>query len=194
VWGADFYGTDRVVDVYVGQVRLQLAAVDLGALARRVVEQLRPQSTASCLKVEVEPGVGPLVARADPDRVAQILLNLVGNAVRYTPEGGCIIVRLAGVEDQVRAEVIDTGAGIAAEELALIFERFYRVDRSRSRTSGGSGIGLTIARHLAWAMGGTLAAASAGPGRGSTFTLTLPRAAAPEAAPRLRPTGGDPPA
>jgi histidine kinase len=69
--------------------------------------------------------------------------------------------------------------GIAADELALIFERFYRVDRSRARASGGSGIGLTIARHLAWAMGGTLTAASTGPGRGSTFTLTLPRTGLP---------------
>ncbi|NTU86383.1 MAG: HAMP domain-containing protein, partial [Chloroflexales bacterium] len=161
--------------VEAGQVRLRLAEVDLGAVARRVVEQLRPQSTASSLEVVTSADVGPLVVRADPDRVAQILLNLVGNALRYTPEGGCITVRLGADQGQVWAAVEDTGVGIAADELALIFERFYRIDRSRARASGGSGIGLTIARHLAWAMGGTLTAASAGPGRGSTFTLTLPR-------------------
>jgi histidine kinase len=165
--------------VEAGQVRLQLADVDLEAVARRVVAQLRPQTTASCLEVVFEPGGGPLVARADPDRVAQILLNLVGNAVRYTPEGGCITVRLAGGERHVRAEVVDTGVGIAADDLPLLFERFYRVDRSRARASGGSGIGLTIARHLAWAMGGDLTAASVGQGQGSTFTLTLPRATHP---------------
>jgi signal transduction histidine kinase len=165
--------------VEAGQVRLQLADVDLAAVARRVVEQLRPQSTANCLEVVAASDGRPLVVRGDPDRLAQILLNLIGNALRYTPEGGCITVRLAGGEEQVRAEVVDTGVGIAADDLPLIFERFYRVDRSRSRASGGSGIGLTIARHLAWAMGGDLTAASAGPGRGSTFTLTLPRAGAP---------------
>lgn len=162
--------------VEAGQVSLRLADVDLEAVARRVVGQLRPQATTSCLEVEVAPGSAPLLVRADPDRVAQILLNLVGNAVRYTPEGGCITVRLEAAQDAARAAVIDTGVGIAPADLPLIFERFYRVDRSRARSSGGSGIGLTIARHLAWAMGGELDAASDGPGRGSTFTLTLPRA------------------
>lgn len=165
--------------VEAGQVRLSLRDVDLAAVARRVVAQLRPQTTTSRLELEIATSAGLLVAQADPDRVAQILLNLVGNAVRYTPEGGCITVRLGADQGQVWAVVEDTGVGIAANELPLIFERFYRVDRSRARASGGSGIGLTIARHLAWAMGGDLTAASAGPGRGSTFILTLPRAEAP---------------
>jgi histidine kinase len=78
--------------------------------------------------------------------------------------------------DNVQVIVEDTGIGISAEHLPFIFERFYRADPSRARTSGGSGIGLTIARHLAWAMGGDISAASAGIGKGSTFTLTLPRA------------------
>jgi histidine kinase len=99
--------------------------------------------------------------------------------VRYTPEGGCVTVRLGGDEGQVWAAVVDTGVGIAADDLPLVFERFYRVDRSRARASGGNGIGLTIARHLAWAMGSDLSAASDGPGKGSSFTLTLPRAGAP---------------
>jgi histidine kinase len=165
-------------NVEAGQVRLHLADVDLDAVAQRVVSQLSPQATTACLEVEAVAGAAPLVAWADPDRVAQILLNLVGNAVRYTPEGGCITVRLGADEEHVWAAVVDTGVGIAAEELPLIFERFYRVDRSRARASGGSGIGLTIARHLAWAMGGDLSAASPGPGKGSTFTLTLPRSGA----------------
>lgn len=165
--------------VEAGQVGLHLAEVDLVTVAQRVVGRLRSQTTTSCLEVAVTAGAGPLIARADPDRVAQILLNLVGNALRYTPEGGCITIQLGAHQDQVRVDVIDTGVGIAAADLPLIFERFYRVDRSRSRTSGGSGIGLTIARHLAWAMGGDLTATSAGPGQGSTFTLILPRADTP---------------
>ncbi|MGQ9773514.1 sensor histidine kinase, partial [Chloroflexus sp.] len=92
-----------------------------------------------------------------------------------TPEGGCITVRSELNNDNVQVIVEDTGIGITAEHLPFIFERFYRADPSRARTSGGSGIGLTIARHLAWAMGGDISAASAGIGKGSTFTLTLPR-------------------
>jgi histidine kinase len=160
--------------VEAGQVSLQLTEVDLTTIAQRTIAQLRPQTTASCLEVAVTSAATPLIVRADPDRLAQILLNLVGNAVRYTPEGGCITVRLSAEDRQARVEVIDTGIGISAEDLPLLFERFYRVDRSRARVSGGSGIGLTIARHLTWAMGGELSAASAGPGQGSTFTLTLP--------------------
>lgn len=162
--------------VEAGQVHLHLADVDLTAVAQRVVAQLAPQTAASGLGLAVSAGAEPILARADPDRVAQILLNLVGNAVRYTPEGGSITVRIGAQPGRAVVEVVDSGVGIAAEDVRLIFERFYRVDRSRARASGGSGIGLTIARHLAWAMGGDLTAASAGPGQGSTFTLTLPRA------------------
>lgn len=160
--------------VEAGQVSLRLAGVDLVDIARRVVNQVRPQTITNCLELTVLPETPSLIVRADPDRLAQILLNLVGNAIRYTPEGGCITVRLGVEGAMARVEVIDTGIGIPPEELPYIFERFYRVDRSRSRASGGSGIGLTIARHLAWAMGGELTAESAGPGKGSTFTLTLP--------------------
>ncbi|MFV9503820.1 MAG: sensor histidine kinase [Oscillochloridaceae bacterium umkhey_bin13] len=160
--------------VEAGQVNLHLTDVDLATVARRVVTQLQPQSTVSCLELRITPPERPLMVRADPDRLAQILLNLVGNAVRYTPEGGCVTVRLAAAHGHAIVAVEDTGVGIAAEELPLLFERFYRVDRSRSRASGGSGIGLTIARHLAWAMGGEITASSPGPGLGSTFTLSMP--------------------
>jgi histidine kinase len=104
-------------------------------------------------------------------------VNLVGNAIRYTPDGGRIIVRVGPDNGLARVEVQDNGIGLPAEAIPYLFERFYRVDRSRSRSnSGGSGIGLTIARHLAWAMGGDLTAASPGLGQGSTFTFTLPLA------------------
>ncbi len=138
--------------------------------------QIQPQVLDSCLQVQFAPDQQPILVHADADRVAQILLNLLGNAVRYTPEGGCITVRSELNNDNVQVIVEDTGIGISAEHLPFIFERFYRADPSRARTSGGSGIGLTIARHLAWAMGGDISAASAGIGKGSTFTLTLPRA------------------
>jgi histidine kinase len=111
---------------------------------------------------------------ADPDRIAQVIINLLANALRYTPAGGQVAVTLAPFEDHVRITVRDTGVGMASEHLALIFERFYRVDKSRARASGGTGIGLTIARHLVYANGGEIWAESEGLGMGTAFHLTLP--------------------
>lgn len=116
----------------------------------------------------------PLVM-ADPTRAMQILTNLLVNALRYTPAPGRVEVVLSTEERMVAFRVSDTGAGLAPDQLAHIFERFYRVDKSRSRAFGGSGIGLTIARSLAQAMGGEIRVASAGLDQGSSFTLTLPQ-------------------
>ena len=162
--------------VEAGQISLHFTTFDINDVIHRVVAQIQPQVLDGCLQMQFASHEHPLLVHADPDRVAQILLNLLGNAVRYTPEGGCITIRSVHTNDEVQVIVEDTGIGIAAEHLPFIFERFYRADPSRARTSGGSGIGLTIARHLAWAMGGDIRAASAGPGKGSTFTLSLPRA------------------
>jgi len=113
---------------------------------------------------------------ADPTRAVQILTNLLVNALRYTPAPGRVEVIVSREENMVAFRVSDTGVGLTKEQLAHIFERFYRVDKSRSRAFGSSGIGLTIARSLAHAMGGEIRAESAGLGRGSSFTLTLPLA------------------
>jgi len=121
--------------------------------------------------------VGPgLRVMADPGRLSQILDNFVSNAIRYSPDGGSITVGARGHDGAVTFLVTDEGAGLTAEQAEQVFERFYRVDPSRSRALGGSGIGLAITRALAEAMGGSVAAASAGPGRGSTFSVTLPAA------------------
>lgn len=118
----------------------------------------------------------PVAVRADPDRLREIIDNLLGNALRHTPAGGTVTVTTAGRPREVDVTVADTGEGIAAEHLNHLFDRFYRVDPARGRHGGGSGIGLTIARALAQAHGGSLHAASDGVGRGAVFTLTLPRA------------------
>ncbi len=112
---------------------------------------------------------------ADPTRAVQILTNLLVNALRYTPAPGRVDVAVSCEEGMVTFRVSDTGVGLSPEQLAHIFERFYRVDKSRSRAFGGSGIGLTIAQSLAQAMGGEIRAESTGLGQGSSFTLTLPQ-------------------
>jgi histidine kinase len=160
--------------VETGQVALNIEDFDVVPVVQRVVTQLRPQLIEQVLEVEIADAAPELWVRADPDRTAQIVVNLLGNAIRYTPENGRIVVRLRRELNQAVILVEDTGIGIPASALPYIFERFYRVDPSRSRTSGGSGIGLTIARHLAWAMGGEISATSPGPGQGSTFRLFLP--------------------
>lgn len=162
--------------VEAGQIALRPEKFELQPVVQRVVAQLKPQAQAQCLALVVEPAPPSLQVYADVDRVAQILINLVGNAIHYTPEGGQVTVQIQAKSYLAEVMVRDTGLGIPGEALPYVFERFYRVDPSRSRRSGGSGIGLTISRHLAWAMGGELTAASAGPGQGSTFTLSLPLA------------------
>lgn len=160
--------------VEAGQVELQLTYFDLIPLIQRVVDQLRPQISAQNLTLDMADQPASLKVYADTDRTAQILINLIGNAIQYTPEGGSITVCVRRTDHEVQVSVQDTGIGIPAEALPYLFERFYRVDRSRSRSSGGSGIGLTITRHLVWAMGGDLYVASEGPDQGSTFRFTLP--------------------
>ena len=126
-----------------------------------------------CLDVELSPDLPRVLA--DEDRAIQILTNLTGNALQYTPEEGRVTVSAKCVNDEVQISVRDTGIGIPSEHLSHIFDRFYRVDKSRSRLSGGgSGIGLTIVCALVEAHSGRIWAESAGEGAGSTFTLTLP--------------------
>jgi len=129
------------------------------------------------LAAQVAPGLGPV--SADRDRLAQILINLVDNAIKYTPAGGRVTVSARRIEDgRVEVAVADTGVGIPPADLPRITERFYRVDKARSRELGGTGLGLAIVKHLVLAHGGALAIEST-PGRGTTVRVTLPAAAPP---------------
>ena len=111
---------------------------------------------------------------ADPQRLAQVLGNLIENALRHTPPGGRVDVSARANHDELTVRVADTGEGIPAEHLPHLFERFYRVDASRNRDHGGAGIGLAIAKALVEAHGGHVTATSDGPGRGTAFTISLP--------------------
>ena len=110
----------------------------------------------------------------DEDRLLQVLSNITGNALSYTPQGGTVTLSARRASSEIHISVQDTGVGISAEHLPRIFDRFYRIDKSRSRQGGGSGIGLTIARALVEAHAGRIWAESPGEGMGSTFTVALP--------------------
>jgi len=156
------------------QLPLRIDTVDVAQVAREVGERLGPQATSRGISLQLP--AGPALARADRDRVAQILANFLSNALRHAPDGTRITVSVERTKGWVRASVADEGPGLAADQLEAVFERFYRVDASRSRAAGGSGIGLAIVRALAGAMEGSTWAESDGPGRGATFHVELPAA------------------
>lgn len=163
-----------------GRVEVHAAPVDLAALARNVVAMLGTQARGLELRLV---GVdGRVDVSTDGAKVRQILTNLVGNALRYT-ERGSVEVEVTAEAGSVAIRVRDTGPGIAAESLDEIFEPFVQLDPSRTREKGGAGLGLAICRRLARLLGGDIAVRSE-PGRGSTFTLHLPRLASRERAPR----------
>jgi signal transduction histidine kinase len=155
------------------QLPLDLTEMSLLPLARRVVSAFQPQALAEGLRLEGQwPASLPNVC-ADAQRIEQVLGNLLSNAIRYTPAGGAVTVRLWTEAGQVLCAVSDTGPGISPTDLPHVFDRFYRVDKARSRAEGGSGLGLSIAHRLAQAHEGALTAQSV-LGQGSTFTLRLP--------------------
>jgi two-component system sensor histidine kinase BaeS len=149
---------------------LHPTVVDLGALIGEVAAQTRLLATGQEIEVDVE---RPVTVMADPDRLKQVLLNLTANAIRFTPAGGQIVLRLRASGARAMMQVADTGSGIAPELLPRVMDRFVRGDASRARATGGSGLGLAIASAIVQAHGGTIEIASA-VGKGTTVTIGLP--------------------
>jgi histidine kinase len=155
--------------------KLDLHALDISSLMQTVTKRLTHQAALKHISIQVELAASLLPILADEDRTIQVLTNLISNALQYTPENGKILISAKRFNQEVEFSVHDTGIGIPGEHLAHIFDRFYRVDKSRSRQAGGgSGIGLTIARALVEAQGGRIWVESTGEGKGSTFRFTLP--------------------
>lgn len=154
-----------------GASRLTIERLDLVPLVKRAVSQQQPLAQAKGIALQCNTPLPPLLVAADEDALIQILVNLLGNAVRYTLAGGTVVVTISAEDNCAVVQIEDSGIGISAEALPHIFKRFYRADPAR--TPDGTGVGLTIARELAWAMNGNLTAASAGAGKGSCLTLTL---------------------
>jgi two-component system phosphate regulon sensor histidine kinase PhoR len=166
--------------------------IDLRDAAERSIRAFRPVAEAKSLVLGADfPGV-PVHAFADTDAMRQIVDNLLDNAIKYTPPGGRVSVRVRPDGDHGVIAVEDTGVGIGPKYHARIFERFYRVDKARSRELGGTGLGLAIVKHLVLAQGGTVSVES-DLGKGSVFRVRMP-SLAPGAAPRPAPApdGGAP--
>jgi signal transduction histidine kinase len=154
--------------------KFQFASYRLEGLLGDCVDTLRPVAAKKRVEMEVEVEDGGLEVFCDAESVHQMMSNLLDNAIKYTPEGGRIRVGTRVVDDgRVEVSVSDTGLGIPQEDLGRLFERFYRVDKARSREMGGTGLGLAIVKHLARAQGGDVRVESE-VGEGSTFTFTLP--------------------
>lgn len=156
------------------QLPLDLEEIDLAEVIAGAVDAFRPSADTKgvTLRRELPAGLPPI--GVDKARITQVLQNLLANALRHTPAGGTITVQAEVAEDTIRLAVSDTGEGIPSEHLPHVFDRFYRTDAGRSRDRGGAGLGLAISRAVVEAHGGQISVASAGPGAGTTFTVSLP--------------------
>jgi PAS domain S-box-containing protein len=192
----DLLDTTRITS---GNLALEKVRVDLGALVAETVESLRPMAAAKRLALALELSGARLEALGDAARLGQVVRNVVHNAIKYTPEGGRVSVRLAERGGHAEVTVEDTGRGIEPERLPRVFDRFVQLEPSTTRRHGGLGLGLAIVKHLLELHGGAVRAESGGLDRGARFTITLPlapagadevRAPAPPAARRAEDLAG----
>ena len=161
--------------VDAGFVEYEMRPVRVAALMEEVEPLMLPQLTDRSLAFSCDAGPAGLAVHADPEKVRQILVNLLANAVKFTPVGGRVWMSAGAVADVVEVRVHDTGIGIPPDRVAAVFEPFVQVHRTLAKPIEGTGLGLAISRDLARGMGGDLRAESV-PAHGSTFVLTLARA------------------
>jgi signal transduction histidine kinase len=167
----DILDVSRII---TGKLRLDVQPVELAPVVEAAIHSVRPAADAKEIRLEaiLDPRAGPI--SGDPSRLQQIVWNLVSNAVKFTPKGGRVQVRLERVNSHVEIIVSDTGEGISKEFLPHVFDRFRQADATSTRRHGGLGLGLAIVRHLAEMHGGTVEAESDGEGCGATFIVKLP--------------------
>jgi PAS domain S-box-containing protein len=172
----DLLDLSRIV---TGNMRLDVRSVNIHATVGAALDAVRPAAEAKGIRLQtiLDPHAGPIMGA--PDRLQQVMWNLLMNAVKFTPRGGRVQVHLARRNSHVEIRVSDTGQGISADLLPYIFDRFRQGDSSSTRAHGGLGIGLALVRHLVELHGGTVTADSAGEGRGASFTVRLPVAIMP---------------
>ncbi|MDB4961112.1 MAG: two-component hybrid sensor and regulator [Myxococcales bacterium] len=183
----DLLDMNRIVS---GKIRLDVQRIDIAPIVDAAIDSVRPSAEAKAITIRrtLDPNAGPVVG--DPNRLQQIVWNLLTNAVKFTPKGGKIDVLVQRVSSHVELTVTDTGAGISPDFLPHLFERFRQADSSTTRRHGGLGLGLSIVKQLVELHGGTVSAHSPGLGQGSMFLVTLPLRAIVESSPREHPVSG----
>ena len=167
----DLLDVSRII---TGKLRLDVRPVDPASLIESAVEALRPAAAAKDIRIQKVMDTGVVSVAGDPARLQQVVWNLVSNAIKFTPKGGRVQVRLERIDSHVEVVVSDTGAGIAPEFLPHVFDRFRQADQKTTRQHGGLGLGLAIVRHLVELHGGSVEAESPGEGQGATFVVKLP--------------------
>ncbi len=165
-----------VSSIITGKLRLMMQPVNLGSIILQAIDVVRPAAEAKEIRLQLQLNSPGGQVFGDPDRLQQMWWNLISNAIKFTPTGGLVIVRLERVESHVEISVSDTGIGIGAEFLPHVFDRFRQADATSTRGYGGLGLGLALVRQLVELQGGTVRAESAGVGKGATFTVSLPLA------------------
>jgi two-component system CheB/CheR fusion protein len=164
----------EVARIIGGKISLQLQSIDAAAVVTASIETVRPIAESKHIELTCTPCPSPLPVLADLDRLQQVLWNLLSNAIKFTPAGGRILVSSRHSNSQVEIVIADNGQGIKPEFLPFLFQRFTQADSSTTRTHGGLGLGLAIARQLIELHGGSIKAVSEGEGQGATFTVQLP--------------------
>ena len=168
---ADLLDVSRII---TGKLRLDVRTVDLIYIVNAAIDSIRPAAEAKGIRLQtmLDPAAGPI--SGDADRLQQIVWNLLTNAVKFTPKGGRIQVKVQRVDSHVEIVVSDSGVGISKEFLPYVFDRFRQADASTTRIHGGLGLGLSIVHQLVDLHGGTVSVYSDGEGQGATFTISLP--------------------
>ena len=166
-----------VSSIVTGKIRLSLEPRDVAVSLQAAIDVVRPAADVKGVAVRVTLPDERVFVSCDVDRMQQVFWNLLSNAVKFTPRGGTVTVTLTVSESFVSVEVADTGIGLRPESMPFLFQRFWQAENVHTRFVGGLGLGLALARHFVELHGGTIRAASEGEGRGSTFTVVLPRAA-----------------
>lgn len=168
---SDLLDISRVI---TGKLRINARPVDITNSLESALESIRPAAEAKQIQIEVEREPYATVVTGDADRLQQVFWNLLSNAVKFTPRGGHVAVNVSRVDSQLEMAITDNGAGISAEFLPFIFDRFTQADTTSARRHAGLGLGLSIVRHIVELHGGTVTAESRGVGQGSTFRIMLP--------------------
>lgn len=181
----DILDASRIIS---GKLRIEPRPTEVVAIIRSAIEVVRPAAHAKQITLSFEPTEPEIVLSADAERLQQVVWNLLSNAVKFRQRGGAVGVMAVRAADELTISVHDNGRGIDPVFLGRAFDRFHQEDASASRRVGGLGLGLAIVRHIVELHGGSVAAESAGPGQGSTFSFTIPLHGSGQGAPALPPS------